>query len=61
MPNSPDFDAVVQKAQLLLGDEAQRWLYKPNRSFAQLSPYEMSQSPTGARIVLEELERTIPA
>jgi uncharacterized protein (DUF2384 family) len=61
MPNPPDFDAVAEKARSLLGDEAQRWLYKPNRSFAQLSPYELAQSEVGARVVLEELDRTIPA
>jgi len=61
MDDTPDFAAVARLAESLLGAEAQRWLYKPNRSFASLSPYEMAQSEMGARIVLEELARTIPA
>jgi len=61
MAETPDFAAVVRKAETLLGRDAQRWLYKPNRSFASLSPYEMAQSTVGARVVLDELARTIPA
>ncbi len=61
MNETPNFAAVERMAAELLGSEAQRWLYKPNRSFASLSPYEMAQSEVGARVVLEELARTIPA
>jgi uncharacterized protein (DUF2384 family) len=61
MNGTPNFAEVERMAQSLLGSETQRWLYKPNRSFAGLSPYEMAQSEVGARIVLEELVRTIPA
>ncbi len=61
MPNPPDFAAVARKARSRLGDGAQRWLYKPNRSFARLSPYGLAQPEVGARGVLEELERTSPA
>jgi hypothetical protein len=43
----------------MFGDYADRWLGKPNRSFAQLTPYELAQSSAGARLVLSELARTM--
>jgi uncharacterized protein (DUF2384 family) len=61
MAMPPDFQRVVARAGAILGKDATRWLYKPNRSLAQLSPYEMAQSAAGARVVLGELERTIVA
>jgi uncharacterized protein (DUF2384 family) len=57
MTTESSFHAIAQKARLRLGKDAERWLFAPNRNLAHLSPYEMSQSSTGARIVLEELER----
>lgn len=43
----------------MFGDDAKQWLFKPNRSLAQLSSYELAQSTDGARVVLAELNRTV--
>ena len=59
MTDTADLETVERKARALFGDYAARWLSKPNRSLAQLSPHEMARSATGARLVLWELERTI--
>jgi len=59
MSADPDFQAVERKARSMFGSYAKQWLFKPNRSFAQLSPYEMAQSAEGARLVLDELARTV--
>ncbi|GGF04506.1 hypothetical protein GCM10011611_07400 [Aliidongia dinghuensis] len=60
MSEHATYEAVERKAHELFGAEyARHWLFKPNRTFAQLPPYEMAQSEVGARLVLRELERTI--
>jgi uncharacterized protein (DUF2384 family) len=59
MTQPADYAMVANKARALFGREAERWLAKPNRSFAQLTPYELAQTPVGAQVVLEELDRTI--
>jgi uncharacterized protein (DUF2384 family) len=45
----------------MFGKYAEQWLHKPNRSLAQLSPYDMARSEAGARLVLAELNRTVVA
>ena len=59
MSQAVNYEAVERKAYELFGPYAKYWLYKPNRSLAQLSPYELAQSQAGARVVLSELERTV--
>jgi uncharacterized protein (DUF2384 family) len=59
MSDPANYQAVEQKARSMFGRYAAQWLVKPNRSLAQLSPYEMSQSADGARLVLAELSKTI--
>jgi hypothetical protein len=54
-----DLEAVELRAQSVFGDYARQWLSKPNRSLAQLSPYELAKSPAGARLVLAELEQAV--
>jgi uncharacterized protein (DUF2384 family) len=59
MAASDDYETVERKARSLFGNYADHWLFKPNRSLAQLTPYELAQSPPGARLVLWELGRTV--
>jgi uncharacterized protein (DUF2384 family) len=59
MSERATYEAVERKARSMFGKYAEQWLYKPNRSLAQLSPYDMAQSEEGARLVLAELERTV--
>jgi uncharacterized protein (DUF2384 family) len=59
MTDRPSYEAVEQCAHMMFGKYARQWLFKPNRTFAQLSPYEFAQSPDGARLVLAELKRTV--
>ena len=59
MSDAANYQAVERRARSMFGDYAKQWLFKPNRSLAQLSPYEMAQSADGARLVLAELDRTV--
>lgn len=59
MAERATYEAVERKARSMFGKYAEQWLHKPNRSLAQLSPYEMAQSDAGARLVLAELARTV--
>jgi len=61
MSERVSYDVVERKARSMFGKYAEQWLHKPNRSLAQLSPYEMARSEAGARLVLSELERTVLA
>ena len=61
MSEPASYDAVERKARSMFGKYADQWLHKPNRSLAQLSPYEMARSEAGARLVLAELARNVLA
>ena len=61
MSERATYEAVERQARSMFGKYAEQWLNKPNRSLAQLSPYEMAQSEEGARLVLAELNRTVLA
>jgi len=43
MADVADFAAVEREARTLFGEYASHWLFKPNKSLAHLSPYELAQ------------------
>jgi hypothetical protein len=51
MSDVADFPAVERKARTLFGEYASHWLFKPNRSLAQLSPYEHIDLAAAVKLV----------
>jgi hypothetical protein len=50
----------VEKAlRSAVGEQAERLMHRRSRHLANLTPFEMSQDPYGAQIVMSELENII--
>ncbi|MDR3518223.1 MAG: hypothetical protein P4M00_20680 [Azospirillaceae bacterium] len=61
MTDAVNDQAVERRARSMFGDCAKQRLFKPNRSFAQLSPDEMARSTEGACLMPAEPDRTVLA